>query len=424
MTSNIEPADLIAIIPADANTSLSLPKEMIHRGLVLATKLALKPIIQNYQTPLKQCQGSYAIACVSFSKNGKFALISGYGRQGSNASLIVWNVIDGSRIIAMLLEQDGEIVYSTTLSKNAETALVGYASGNVLCWDIKNNHTTRCFSHETKDPYRHNCLIMPIQFSPEQSFTAQASSANLKRTTTDQSDRSVTSIVFSPDEQYFAECTGHLSIRIREIQSGKEIQRFPTGYLDFYHQIAFSNDGSKLIIAKGEHPTNSHGWIQTLMTLFDLTGKREPLTFGADRRIDVTAVVFFPDDQKVLSLESGGVIAVWNVLDGNEILHWSHAKSPDDANDLISREEVSTNMILETRKSIVWGMSGIAVSPDGKRILSGGGDTFMRLWSLDGHQIYEYPHKTRVVSVAFTPDGQQALSGCWDGSAYLWELPH
>jgi WD40 repeat protein len=423
MTSNIDPADLNAMIPADVNTALSLPKELINRGLVLATKLALNPNIQNYQTPLKQCQGSYTMACVSFSKNGKFALISGYGRQGSNPSLIVWNVIDGSRIVAMLLEEDEEIVYSTALSKNAETALVGYANGKVLCWDLKNQHPAKYFTHDSKDLDQHNCLIMPIRFSPEQSFTAQAS-AKFKKRTTDQPDHSVTSIVFSPDERYYAECTGHLSIRIREIQSGKEIQRFPTGYLDFYHQMAFSNDGSKLIIAKGEHPTNSHGWVQTLMTLFDLTGKQEPLMFVANRPIDVRAVVFFPNDQKVLSLESGGVIAVWNVLDGNEILHWSHVKSPEDANDLISREEVSTrNLIFETRQTVVWGMSDIAVSPDGKRILSGGGDTFMRLWSLDGHQIYEYPHKTRVVSVAFTPDGQQALSGCWDGSAYLWELP-
>ena len=259
------------------------------------------------------------------------------------------------------------------------------------------------------------------QFSPEQSFKAKASSENLKKTTSNQPDRSVTSIVISPDERYFAECTGHIRIRVREINSGKEIQQFSVGYLDYYHQMAFSNDGSKLVIAKGETTTNKGGML-SLVTVFDLTGKREPLMFGGDRIIDATAVEFFPDDQKVLSMESGGVITVWNALDGNEISRWSHVKSPDTANDLISRKEVSSNMFIEHRDPMIWGLSSVAVSPNGKMILSGGGDTFMRLWSLEGNLLCEYPHEKRVGRVAFTPDAQQALSCCWDGSAYLWKL--
>lgn len=416
-----DPPNLNAIIPADSNKSLSLPVEMVNRGLVLATKLELKRNIQNYQTPSKQCPGSYTPACVSFSKNGKFALITGYGKRVSSPCLIVWNAIDKSRNIAMLPQKDQEFVYSTALSKNAEFALVGYSDGHILCWDIK-KHTARYFSTDTNNPYQGDRLVFSVKFSPHQSFQDHRTSANTKNPTTNQPDRSVTAIIFSPDERYFAECTGHLRIRIREIKSGKEIQRFSVGYLNYYNQMAFSDDGSKLVVARGEN-TTSKGGMRSSITLFDLTGKREPLMFDGDRIIQATAVVFFPDNQKVLSLESGGVITVWNALDGNEIFHWSHVKSRDDANDLVSRKKVSANMSIEFRNPMVWGLSSVAVSPDGKRILSGGGDTFMRLWSLDGHQIYEYPHSTRVASVAFTPDGRQALSGCWDGSAYLWELP-
>jgi WD40 repeat protein len=258
--------------------------------------------------------------------------------------------------------------------------------------------------------------------NPDQSFRAEGDSAIIKKATASQPGRSVTALAFSPDERYFAECSGHSQIRIREIKSGKEIQRFAVGYLDYYSQIAFSEDGSKLVAARGETTTIKGGML-SLITIFDLNGKREPLMLGGDRLIAATAVAFFPDNQKVLSLEDGGGISVWNALDGTEISHWSHVKSREAANDLISRKQVGPNMFIERRNSMIWGLSSVAVSPDGKRILSGGGDTIMRLWSLDGHQIYEYPHNTRVVSVAFTPDGRQALSGCWDGSAYLWELP-
>jgi WD40 repeat protein len=421
MTGKSETPDLNAIIPADSHRSLLLPVEMVNRGLVLATRLELKRNIQDFQTPLRQCPGSYTPACVKFSKNGQFALITGYGKHVSSPSLILWNAIDGSRIITLLPEQGQEYVHSVALSKNAEFALVGYSDGHILCWSIKTG-TARCFPADTNDAHPRHLPILPMRFSPDQSFQDQRASANKRSPTHNQPDRSVTSIAFSPDERLFAECTGHVHIRIREIGSGKEIQRLQVGYLDYYNQMAFSDDGSKLVVARGRS-TTSKGGMLSLITLFDLTGKREPLMLGGDRIIAATAVVFFPDNQKVLSLESGGVITIWNTLDGSEICHWSHVKRRDDANDLISRRAISPNMSIVTRNSMIWGLSSVAVSPDGKRILSGGGDTSMRLWSLDGHQICEYPHKTRVVSVAFTPDGRQALSGCWDGSAYLWQLP-
>jgi WD40 repeat protein len=421
MMSENDPPDLNAIIPADSIKSLSLPAEMVNRGLVLATKLELKRNIKNYQTPLKQCQGSYTLACVSFSKNGLSALITGYGKRASNPSIVVWNASDESRIIALLSDQDSGFVDSAALSKNAEVALIGYSDGHVVGWDIR-SHAARYFPADTNEPLPPDHLMFSFKMNPGQSFQAQSDSVNTKNSTPNQPDRSVTAIAFSPDERYFAECSGHSQIRIRDIQSGKEIICFPVGYLDYYSQIAFSEDGSKLVVARGR-PTTSKGGMLSLITIFDLTGKREALMLGGDRIIDATAVAFFPGSQKVLSLEAGGGISVWNALDGTEISHWSHVKSRDDANDLVSRKEVSTHMVMEFRNPMIWGLSSVAVSPDGKRILSGGGDTFMRLWSLDGHRIYEYPHNTRVVRVAFTPDGRQALSGCWDGSAYLWELP-
>jgi WD40 repeat protein len=65
----------------------------------------------------------------------------------------------------------------------------------------------------------------------------------------------------------------------------------------------------------------------------------------------------------------------------------------------------------------------VVFSPDGKRILTGGGDTFMRLWDPDtGEQIRTFRHPTTVWDVAISPDGKTALSGCGDGLTRLWDL--
>jgi WD40 repeat protein len=68
-------------------------------------------------------------------------------------------------------------------------------------------------------------------------------------------------------------------------------------------------------------------------------------------------------------------------------------------------------------------------SPKGTRrdkikIVSGGLDGSVRLWTLDGKPAAEpfKGHEGRVYSVAFSPDGTRIISGGGDGSVRLWTL--
>ena len=65
---------------------------------------------------------------------------------------------------------------------------------------------------------------------------------------------------------------------------------------------------------------------------------------------------------------------------------------------------------------------GAALSPDGKRVLSGGGDRTVRLWDADtGKELRKMTgHTGDVVSVAFGPKGR-ALSGSFDRTMRLWD---
>jgi len=72
----------------------------------------------------------------------------------------------------------------------------------------------------------------------------------------------------------------------------------------------------------------------------------------------------------------------------------------------------------------------IAFSPDDTRIVSGGGvdspgfEGTVRLWMLDGKPAAEpfKAHDRRINSVAFSPDGTRIVSGGWDGTIRLWTL--
>jgi WD40 repeat protein len=69
----------------------------------------------------------------------------------------------------------------------------------------------------------------------------------------------------------------------------------------------------------------------------------------------------------------------------------------------------------------VW---SIALSPDGKKVVSGGLDGAVRLWDIDTCKVIKKwtGHTRAVASVCWSRDGRRVLSGSWDGTARQWDV--
>ena len=69
-------------------------------------------------------------------------------------------------------------------------------------------------------------------------------------------------------------------------------------------------------------------------------------------------------------------------------------------------------------------IEALALSPNGRWILSGSQDWTLRLWDLETNSVVRTfeGHQGTVHAVAFTPDGQAILSGCEDRTVRIWDV--
>jgi len=426
------------VTPEERNRELIIPAEMVDRGLRLAAKIEEKLATRRCQEPILKLPGVLNRSCVAFSKNGKLAAITSHGKQRDNPGLVIWNL--ASRDLSILPEA-GFQVAAPAESLIERIVKEFSAVGNVNI--SVSNRKYKPMGDPASKPWDINCvalsgsgdlaLIGYVDGSIGYCDIADGVIASEMRIIgRDPDGQRVGAIAISPDNYVFAEAAG-LVVRLWELKSGREIWCLE-GHNRFYNQLSFSNDGSKLLIANCRRLHD----MPACMALMDVHVKNPHLSFVNDQSGDISAVAIASDNHRLVSFNRG-TIAVWDAADGRTISQWRH--TDDDVDDIIKsysaagqadiphsdeydiemRSHRTPPVVL--RNPYLWGLSSVAISPDGNRILSGGGDRHMRLWTLDGHVLWEYPHESRVVKVAFHPDGHRALAGCWNGSVYAWELP-
>jgi WD40 repeat protein len=216
-------------------------------------------------------------------------------------------------------------------------------------------------------------------------------------------------VAFSPDGKQIITGSNDRTIKLWDVATGREIRTF-FGHTDGVESVVFSPDGRQ-ILSSGDKT----------IKLWDVATGREIRTFSGHSS-SVFSIEFSPDGRQMRS-ESNDEIKLWDVETGREI------RMPRDNiiklwNNTAVRE-INYDWVYAGHSISV---SCVAISPDGSRIVSVGstgafGLEDIKLWdTTTRREIRSFSSKINYVrTMALSPDGRQILSGMNDWTVKLWD---
>jgi len=252
-------------------------------------------------------------------------------------------------------------------------------------------------------------------------------------------DEPVTALEYSPDGKHLA--AGRFgSVTLEEVSSGKEIRVFKVsdGKVNAVH---FSPDGASLVAATGV------SGLRGVAVVFDLKSGKEIARFGGEAHRDILFDAEYSPDGKTLATAGyDRVIRLWEVSSGKYLRQFpSHngavydlAFSPDgkvlasaSGDSTCKIWHVETGERLDTLNQPQGEQFGVDFTPDGKFIVGVGADNRIRLWrflSKEAPRINpvvhaRFGHEDAIVEMALSKDGKSLLTASADRAVKRWGLP-
>jgi WD40 repeat protein len=165
----------------------------------------------------------------------------------------------------------------------------------------------------------------------------------------------------------------------------------------------------------------------------------------------VLSVAVTPDGKYVVSGSSDKTVRVWDLATGKEVRRFTGHEAPvysvavtPDGKYVVSGSarfaEAKFGEVFRVGTVHLWELAtgkevrrftgherwvrSVAVTSDGKYVVSGSDDKTVRVWNLaTGREVRRFTgHEGPVNSLAVTPDGKHVVSGSLDNTVRLWEL--
>jgi WD40 repeat protein len=359
--------------------------------------------------------------------------------SGSKGTLMVWDLEKG-RELHTFADLPGSIC-SVAITSDARRAVSGSTERNLTVWDLENWRELFTISGNTGP-------INALAVTPDGNRAFSAGSINTLN---------VWDLEKGQEIHTFTNTGWILAVGITP-DGGLGVSISINGTLDIWDLVNYrkshsfrdltgDGDESKAIAITPDCRRAITGSQDNTLRLWDLEKGQEilpPLTNDI-RRIDAVAIT--PDGCRAVSISGDGTIRVWNLESGQE-LHsftvnidmvktvavtsdghyavsagmWDGALRVWDLG--ISQENLDSSQEIITFHRHHAEITAMAVSPDGRKAISGSEDESLLVWDLEsGRILFWFPyHEDLVTAVAVMPDSSMAVSASWDDTVMVWDL--
>jgi WD40 repeat protein len=392
------------------------------------------------------------VLSAAFDREGKRLLTSSY-----DGTARLWNLADGAELA--VFRGHSSWVWQAAFSPDEQTVVTAGQDGTALVWSVAEAIRRRQENKDDEGEVRafmgHRKAVHGAAFAPDGKLVAttdddgrvllwnpadvrpyRLAEVFSKNPPEPPKIRELTGaqgalfpVVFSPDGRRLAAGGRDNGVYVWRLESDDSPQVL-RGHAGQVRGLAFAGDSRRLV--SGAHDGQAKLWD---IDAYSESESVAPHIF-AGHADAVLAADFAPDGRRIVTAGRDGTGRLWETgtsrelhsfEEGHEFLASSVARFPGDKKFATSAVDGSTRIWdVETGAELIrltaTGRNAVvAVSPDGKLVLTGGDGGDVQVWDTDGKPIRRLKHNNDVTAVTFSPDGRSIFTGEVSGRTNLWD---
>ena len=388
------------------------------------------------------------VSALTISPDGKRALVALFTipkvdkkekklkqKERPDVSLVSWDLESGKKLHTLLKDQK-VLVLAVAIDAKGQRALSGDELGKVKLWDLERGV-------EIGKPTGHpkGKSVQAVAFSPsglglsagkDQEIHVLDSKGELLQKI---GEHSAYGLAVSGDGRRLASLAFDQSLKLWDLKSGKLLRTLRNDSPgDSLGTVALSPDGKRCLLTLISIDPVARE--ENTVTLYDADSGKA-IWSKRTRLHGMAPIHFLPGGNHVLVGGGANPFTIWNLEDGKVVRTWGghkgaiQALAVDGKGNVYSVSADNTIKVwsprgqeLRTLAGHADGITCVALSKDGSRLLTGSADKTLKLWDVKtGSPISTFTgHEGIVTSAAISTDGTLAASGSDDRTVRLWDL--